>query len=66
MSENYTTPSYFDNMSEMGLLWRLLCTFMKRTDLLSIKDFEKDSFMNQVVTFLVFYDKVDILGHFVL
>ena len=52
-------------MSKMGLLWRILCTFMKRTDLFSIKSFEIDPFANQIVTFLVFYDKVDILGHIV-
>ena len=49
----------------MGLIWRELCTFMKRTNLLSIKTFEIDPFTNQFVNFLVFYDKIDILGYFI-
>ena len=50
---------------KMGLLWRILCTFMKKTDFFSIRSFEIDPFTNQIVTFLGFYDKVDILGHIV-
>ena len=45
--------------------WRISCTLMKRTDIFSIYTFEIDPFTNQIETFLVFYDKVDILGHFV-
>ena len=35
-SEKCTKSSYFDKMSQKGLLWRILCTFMKRTDIFSI------------------------------
>ena len=58
-SDNCTKSSYFDKMSKMGLLWRMLCTFMKRIDLFSIKAFETDPFTNHIVNFLVFYDKDD-------
>ena len=62
-SENCTKSSYFDKMSKMGLLWRILCTFMKRTDLFSMRTFEINPFTNQTVAVLMFYDKVDTLGH---
>ena len=67
-SEKCTKSSYFDKMSKMDLLWRILYTLMKhvkRTDTFSIQTFEVDPFTNQIETFVVFYDKVYILGHFV-
>lgn len=45
-------------------IWRILGTFRKISDLFSIKGFEIDPFTNQAVNFLMFYDNVDIFGHF--
>ena len=64
-SENLAKSLYFDKMSKIGLPWRIFCTLIKRTDLFNIKAFDIEPFTDQIVTFLVFYDKVDILGHFV-
>ena len=64
-SEKCTKSSYFDKMSKMGLLWRISCSLMKGTDIFSIYTFEIDPFTNKIETCFVFYDKVDILGHFV-
>ena len=38
---------------------------MTRTDLFNVKAFKKDPLTNQIMTFLVFNDKVDIIGHIV-
>ena len=55
-SENCTQSLYFDKMSKMNLLWRIFCTLMKRTDLFRMKAFAINSFTNQIVTFLIYYD----------
>ena len=52
-----------DKMSKMDLLWRILYTLKKRTDIFNIQTFEIDPFTNQSETFVMLYDKVDILGH---